>query len=46
MQTSEKYLISVTTKTERISRTPPASANKDTHSGFETRRRHHQKSKT
>ena len=25
---------------------PPPSANKDAHSGFETQRRHHQKSKT
>ena len=31
---------------ECISRTPLPSANKAAHSGFETRRRHHQKSKT
>ena len=31
---------------ERISYTPLPSANKAAHSGFETQRRHHQKSKT
>ena len=31
---------------EHISRMPPPSANKASHSGFETQRRHHQKSKT
>ena len=31
---------------EYVTHTPPPSANKATHYGFETRRRHHQKSKT
>ena len=31
---------------EHISHTPPQSLNKAVHSGFETQRRHHQKSKT
>ena len=31
---------------EHVPHTPPPSANKAAHSGFETQRRHHQKSKT
>ena len=31
---------------ERGTRTPPLSVNKAGHSGFETQRRHHQKSET
>ena len=44
-----KRLVGVTPELnlrEHVTCTPPPSANKAAHSGFETQRRHHQKAKT